>query len=156
MRRIEGTTEASGISFPYVANVPESLDEATEVMPGGAEAVNSQIVSKWDQDAKQGRKNPVREAIDEAREAGHSDEEIQSAVDHGEANGSEPLAAVLEAVEAAQEYAAEFILGATQRTGGPTKTARRTLGEKVTEGMSEAEVREFAEQYGLNPDELGL
>lgn len=156
MRTIEGTTEASGINFPYVATVPESLAEAVEVMPGDEDAVLSQIVSKWDQDAKQGRKNPVREAIAAAQEAGFSEEEIQAAVDHGEANGSEELSAVLEAVEAAQEYAAEFVLGATQRTGGPTKKARRGLGEALTEGMSEAEIREFAREHGLDPADLGL
>lgn len=146
-----GTTKVNGISYPYTVQQFESVDEAAEAM--GEEGILANLNSLQDQNAKQGPKSGPREAIDEAETAGFSTEEIQAAVDayleSGDLPGDE-RDAVCEEIESAQETTAGYVLGQPRgRTDGVTKTKAREIGEKLRETMDEAELKQMAEELGV-------
>ena len=149
MQNASGTPSASGISYPYTVQQFESLDEAREAM--GDEGILENLNSLQDQNAKQGPKGEVREAIDEAEEAGWDDEAIQSAVDEMDGGGDEALEGVVSAVEHAQEVTAGYVLGRPRgRTDGVTKTKAREIGEGLRERLSEEELLALAEEHGIS------
>lgn len=147
-----GTTSVSGISYPYTVQQFESVDEAREAM--SEEGILANLNSAQDQNAKQGPKSGPREAIQDAEEAGHSEEEIQAAVDAHQETGDLPdnelLAAVCEEIASAQETTAGYVLGQPRgRTDGVTKTKAREIGERLREEMDEAELEAMAEELGV-------
>lgn len=152
MDNISGTTKVNGIAYPYTVQQFESLDEVTETM--GEEAAVANLNGLQDQNAKQGPKSGPREAIEAAEEAGYSTEQIQDAVDTyvgtGDLPAEEELAAVVSEIEDAQETTAGYVLGQPRgRTDGVTKTKAREIGEKLRETMSEEELREMANELGV-------
>lgn len=158
MRNVtEEGTSADGVEYPVTYRIFESLAEAVEEMDGGEEAVLDNLNSRQRQSALQSPKGQVREAVRDAQEAGHDVETIQSAVDTGDAGGDEALQGVLDAIEAHQEAAAEFVLGSPRgSSSGLTKTAKRQFGERLGEayGDDPDALRELADELGVDVDDI--
>lgn len=153
MRNVSGTTEADGIKYPLTWQEFESFEEYLEVK-GGEEAILLEGNAAQKQGATQGMKGNVREAVRDARTAGHSDEVIQAAIDEGDADGDEALEAVLASVSKHQENAAEYVKGTSRRTDGLTKTASRRAGEALAEKLGEDGYRALLVQQGFDEAEI--
>lgn len=95
------TTKAEGFEYEVTVNLPESLDEARgiweEAGENADEVIFGTILASWEQNAKQGAKNSVRDAIRSAAEKGLAPDEADE---------------VTKAVQAHREYASEYVLGA--------------------------------------------
>lgn len=153
----EPETSADGVEYPVTYRTFESLDEAISEMDGGEEAVLENLNSKQRQSALQSPKGVVREAVQEAKEAGHSTEAIQSAVDAWDAGGDEAVQAVLDAIEHHQEAAREYVLGSPRgASGGVNKTTAREVGDRVAEALDRDpdQLRELAEELGVDVSDL--
>lgn len=154
--RTEDSTKASGVEYPVTYRVFESIPEAVEEMDGGEEAVLENLNSRQRQSALQSPKGQVRDAVEAALEAGFSENEIQSAVDSGETD-EEALQSVLDAIEAHQTAALEFILGSPRgSSSGLTKTAKREFGERLGERYDDdpEALRELADELGVDVEDL--
>lgn len=161
MRHEAITTTASG--FTYGLTVPqfESFEEAEEAVEGGREGILEILNSDMDQNAKQGWKKPVREAVDAAEAAGFSTDELetaQNAVDDGEAEAEdfpEEVRAVLSAVTDAREGARQYVIGRPRgSTDGLTKTKSREIGAQLRDRMGSEELAALAEEHGINIEDL--
>lgn len=156
---VTDTTGADGIDYPipYLqvdseASVEDQFDVVTEAL-GGREGIISTFNADQKQGATQGAKGAVRKAIRAAREAGHSDDDIQDMVDsvfvRGEdAPEDEALAGVVEAITAHRENAATYIKGPGRRATGMTKTAARRAGEALAEVSEDALLKALIAEYG--------
>lgn len=149
MNTAEGTTKASGVKYPYTVQQFETLAEAVEAVEGGEDGILDIVNSQQDQSAKQNPKSDVRDAIEAAEEAGHSEDEIQEAVNAGE-GATDALQAVVDAVRSAQESTAEFIIGRPRRTDGITKTAAREAGENLREKLGDEEFERLVQEHGID------
>lgn len=140
------TTKAGGVAYEVEFPQAESLDAVREFYESEGKNPDEVILAIWNagnaQGAKQGNKNPVRDAT--------TDEERQ------------------EAIESHQEKARGFIQGAPRGGGGGSthktglsKAKREQFGSAITTEVAETGVypdearsREIAEELGIDFDAL--
>jgi len=129
MRDVTAQTAAAGFEYQITYREFESLSEILDTVDGGEETVVAIVNSAQRQNALQGDKGDVREAVEE----------------HGGDS-----AEAQEAIEAHRESAYGYVIGRPRgRSSGVTKTAARKFGEKLREQLGEEELQEMAEEMGI-------
>ena len=154
MHIVECTTATDGLSpfgyengsYPIQVNVPDTLaeglakigkcseDEIVIEAPEGAQAaVLGVVTASWTQNAKQGKKGTLRDAIAEGDQ-----EKVDKAVaDH-------------------QVWALGYVPGAPRGSavGGVTKTRAGNFGKKLLEKYGAEKLKAIAMEHGIDPDDL--
>lgn len=160
MREITRNTKVGGLEYPITFRVFDSLTEAfaqignapeadvaVDAPTGAQEAVLGVINAAQEQGAKQGGKEVIRDAAEEAEFS--LDEEGLALADCPEP--------VQEAVAGHQARAAKYVIGAPRgERGGMTKTKAREVGAKLREKLGDEALLALAREHGIDPAELGI
>lgn len=134
MQRRTITTKAGGYEYEVSFQAFGSLEEARDIWAGKGDNPDEVLLSilnaQQEQNAKQGGKSGVLKAI---RDGGDAE-------------------AVASAVEAAQAYAAGYIIGSPRGgtlTSGITKTAAKDLGVQLASQLGAEELAAIMEEHGI-------
>lgn len=159
MRTVQTETEAGArsadggvnITLKYPATYQE-FDSVTEYVElRDEDALLRGLNAAQKQNATQGRKEDVRDAMEaaiaEGIEGGLTGDELKEFVRAHEK--------VVEAIATHQERIAAYLLGRPRGArAGFTKTKARKLIDRIRETAGEEELKSLAEQYGIDPESL--